>query len=497
MVRRFLLALLLGLGLGALIAWLLPTALPLPLLQPAKVAPRPEPTAVATAASGALTDVDGGALEVPSSTGFCPRPGEDPAPYARPNLSLYLNAQDRAFNATLQHLLAAEHASPSLHAAADLLRDPARFEEALEQLRLAPERRDGEFDLATRALVRAAASEVGADPRRALDIARRATAESPTDAAGYAMVGFAALQLNDTRTAREALRNAHAYDPSNPAIAWALARRLEETIDVDALHEVLETYVKAVPADTASAQLLARVAVQQDIQRSYVARTTDGITLAADPRLFSEQSAQQLIAEVARDLDDAATLTGTERRQELTVVVYPGHEELLAVSCVNAWAAALYDGTLRVVGDPGRDDPLQHKQVRHEVLHAQLVPFAPASPFWFNEGLAMYFGEADRRDLLQAQQKMVANRTCFPFSSLQGSFQPFQDPGDAMLAYAQSLGMVQYLADRGGNRAIAEAVQAIRDGVPGSDLLEKVLHHPVSDDDLLDFLREKVPPAAQ
>jgi hypothetical protein len=224
--------------------------------------------------------------------------------------------------------------------------------------------------------------------------------------------------------------------------------------------------------------------VQVDIQKDYAVRERDGVTLLFDRHALDEGSAEALLREVDLALDDAAHFTGTPRRARLLVVVYPGHEELLAVACVNAWAGALFDGVLRIVAVAGRD-PVPHVEVRHEALHAQLSPAIPSRPFWFHEGVASLFAGQQRDAAFQkGQAQMLQNRTCIPFSSLEGPFWDFQDTQDARLAYAQSLAMVQLVLDVAGPSGVVRLTQELGSGSPPARAVERVAGRPLGCTDL-------------
>ncbi len=235
--------------------------------------------------------------------------------------------------------------------------------------------------------------------------------------------------------------------------------------------------------------------VQRDIQRDYLRQERGGLTLLWPREVLTARQADDLLASVDRNLDDAAALTGTRRRERLTVVVYPSRSELLAVSCVRAWTAALYDGTLRVVAQP-TEAGVDLKVVRHETLHAQLSPLAPQAPRWFHEGLAQSF--AQEKEPRAAWAAMVRNRTWVPFRSLDASFQEFSSNDDAGLAYAQSYAMVELMRELGTDGAVSTALAAFRSGADTPAALARACgRSEVTGGDLLEFLRRRLQPAGR
>jgi hypothetical protein len=289
----------------------------------------------------------------------------------------------------------------------------------------------------------------------------------------------------------EALRRARKLLPDEPSIGAALALATRDSPDLDEAIDGLAVYLAVEPAAPLS-RLRARLEVQRDLQRDFRRLSRSGITVLWAPEALTDAKADDLARAIEQALGEAARFTDTERRPALTVVVYPGQSELMAVSCARAWAGGLYDGTLRLVAAPAFPGGINPVQLRHEVLHAQVVQAAPRAPLWFHEGLAQSFaGE------LGAAQRywplMVRNRSWIPFSSLHETFQVFEATDDAGLAYAESLGLVELLRESGGDRAIAEAVRAFQQGASTEAALARATgRREVTGNDLLDVIARRL-----
>jgi hypothetical protein len=341
-------------------------------------------------------------------------------------------------------------------------------------------------------LLRSAQSLKKGEAAGVLATAERLATRRPDEALVAVVRAMAAGKLGRSEVELAALRDAVRLDPNDPAIAMAAADRLRHTPLLDEALRALAVFASAEEESPALARMRARIEVERDIERGYRRREQDGITLSWPDGALTEAEAGALLAAVTRDLDEASRLLDTPRRAMLSVVVYPGHEELLAVSCVNAWAAALYDGRLRVVADAEQPTKIDLATIRHETLHAALMPFAPDAPLWFHEGVAQQFAHEEKRATLQRWRLMVANRSYIPFASLDGSFQAFEGRDDASLAYAQSLGLVSFLVDRRGESVVARAARDFREGLDTSAVLAREAGAPVTGDDLLDFLARRL-----
>ncbi len=85
---------------------------------------------------------------------------------------------------------------------------------------------------------------------------------------------------------------------------------------------------------------------------------------------------------------------------------------------------------------------------------------------------------------------MLDRQIWIPFASINGSFMVIDDSDDALLAYHQSLAMVETLIDRKGERVIAAAVNLLRNGTEVEELLGRLTDPPMTGRDLLDYLEK-------
>lgn len=173
---------------------------------------------------------------------------------------------------------------------------------------------------------------------------------------------------------------------------------------------------------------------------------------------------------VAGLLEEAAQLTGTDRRQSLTVIVDASAEEFQGRTKTPAWVAGLYDGAaVRLPGRPSADIGVDISTLRHEVMHAQMHAAIGCTPFWFNEGLANYFGgPAPVREWIH----MLRTGEPFDLTTLRDPAILDVKAENAKRMYAVSLAMVLYLVDRAGETAIREAVRVAQTAATIPDALE-------------------------
>jgi hypothetical protein len=190
--------------------------------------------------------------------------------------------------------------------------------------------------------------------------------------------------------------------------------------------------------------------------------TTGNITIAWESKeLESPYEAPlrpiALAHAVAGALEEAAVLTGTDRREKLTVIVYAGTKDFQERMKAPAWVGGLYDGAaVHLVANLRADVGVVMADLRHEVMHAQIHAAIGCVPFWFNEGLANYLA-----GMTSPREWAAMVRTGEPFD-----LRLLRDPEvfevkteTAARMYGVSTAMIAFLVHRGGEVALREAVR--------------------------------------
>jgi hypothetical protein len=201
--------------------------------------------------------------------------------------------------------------------------------------------------------------------------------------------------------------------------------------------------------------------VEPSVPIGYESLTVRNVTIAWDPRGVATGAFDaplrptSLASLVAGILDEAAQLTGTAPRAELTVVVDPSPDAYRTRTRAPAWSSGVYDGGMvHLFAATGEDLSVAVTTLRHEVMHAQLHAAVGCMPWWFNEGVAQYFaGSPPLREwiaMLRAPDALA--------------LEAIQDPVVRDLrvdlvrrAYAWSFAMVLYIVDRAGEPGLRSA----------------------------------------
>ncbi len=154
------------------------------------------------------------------------------------------------------------------------------------------------------------------------------------------------------------------------------------------------------------------------------------------------------------------------------VYIYPSSADLRAALRLTGrdWVGAHAHpelGVLLVTAVNSRTAATDLSQsIPHEMVHYELYQILGANyetlPVWFNEGVASLIEPNPNPNYELVLKTAVATQTTIPFTQLCEHFPLAED--QAILAYAQSLSMLEYIQDRYGNSGIQQLVAAYANG---------------------------------
>jgi len=223
----------------------------------------------------------------------------------------------------------------------------------------------------------------------------------------------------------------------------------------------------------------------------------DGVTVAWNPSeltgAFDLPLRPAAIARLAAALlDEAADLTGTPRRAEVTIIIDAARADFQARMHAPAWVGGLYDGAaVQLYARLNEDLGVSLAALRHELMHAQLHAAVGCMPFWLNEGLAQYSEGA-----VPVRDWMTMLRTAEPFDlATLGAPVVFDLPtANVTRMYSVSLVMIVALTEHGGEVALRNLVRiaASVDSAPAAIELWDRVAPKTAFPGLLDILARKV-----
>ena len=272
--------------------------------------------------------------------------------------------------------------------------------------------------------------------------------------------GVAAYLLGQPTVAQHSLERALELAPGLTDASLLLANVLYRASDIAGAIRVYEAALEYAPDDDALRARMDELHQEATLHGSFLESHGAHFTIlsegAANPELTSRVSG---ILEAAYWRVSTALAVYPER--PITVVLYT-QEQFRDITQSPQWAAAAYDGRIRLpVGGAETDPDELERVIVHEFTHALVQTLTPRGvPMWLHEGLAVMF-EPNGEAWIDEQLSGTSSR--LPLERLAGSFGELSRD-DARLAYAQSAGIVRALFESGGALTVGAILQDIARG---------------------------------
>lgn len=285
----------------------------------------------------------------------------------------------------------------------------------------------------------------------AWELAGRAVRQAAGPAGVHAVAGLTARRAGRPFEAAAALTRAVRMEPGVPALERELAEVLALTHRVDdaLLHQ--RRYLEAEPNDWDAIRRARLWEVTQEVEASFVTVQDPFFPVRHDPAVPASRVAvlQQALREA---LPRAAALLGP-LHDPVAVLVYRERADLLATTCAQGWAHAVFDGRMRFQDEEGgllrRADGVT-RLAAHELTHVLHRRHLARPDGWLLEGLARYVAHEEDASYWATLALLQDNGSHIPFSSLMGTLMVLEGAADSAMAYDQSLMMVHWVVDRRG-----------------------------------------------
>ena len=295
----------------------------------------------------------------------------------------------------------------------------------------------------------------------ASDSFKAAIGLDPKNARLHLGAGVAAYVQRRDADAKAALEQALELDPRLTDARAQLAHVLRRAQDFQGAINLYEVVVTEVPGDAGARDTLERWKRELELHERMRLAVGDHFTVSFEGREDAEMAAKAL-----ESLDRAfwriTDVFGAFPQRSIPVVLYSG-EQFRDITRSPSWAAAAYDGTIRVPmrGALEKGDELD-RVLAHEFAHALIRSLATRNiPTWLNEGLASVL-ESD--DLGWAEQRLAKVSSVPTLTVLAGPFGKLSG-GDAQVAYAASALAARRLLDEAGGVAVANLLRDLGEGV--------------------------------
>ena len=306
----------------------------------------------------------------------------------------------------------------------------------------------------------------------AADAFREAIALDPKNAALRVGAGMTAVLQRRDADARAHFERALVLDPKLTMARAQLAQVVRRQGDYQQAIRLLEIVAADAPGDAAVRELLARWQRERDLHERMRLEVGDFFTVSfegPEDAALASQALESLTRAYWRICD----VFGAFPPKSIPVVLYT-REQFRDVTRSPQWAAAAYDGIIRVpmrgAGEKGDD---LDRVLAHEFAHALIRSLATRTlPSWLNEGLASVLEGDDldwaTRVVGKAGFLPPLRRLTSPFAKLSG--------GDAQLAYAASALAARRLLDEAGGTAVANLLRDLGAGIEFEDAFQRRIH---------------------
>jgi tetratricopeptide (TPR) repeat protein len=291
---------------------------------------------------------------------------------------------------------------------------------------------------------------------------REAIAVDPKNARLHLGAGMAAVLGRRDREAKEAFERALALNAKLTPARALLGPVQYRLGDVAGAIRTYEALIAQTPDDREAQATLERWQRELDLHDRMQHAIGSHFTVSF------EGPAEAALATQALEVLDRAywriglVLGGTYPNEPVPVVLYTS-EQFRDVTRSPTWAAAAYDGIIRVPMRGALDNATELDRVlSHEFTHALIRNLAPRGvPTWLNEGLATAL---ETGDLDWAEHQVQRQPAPVPLRALQSGFSRLT--GDqAQLAYATSALAARRLIEEAGGFAIANLLRDLGAGV--------------------------------
>ena len=290
---------------------------------------------------------------------------------------------------------------------------------------------------------------------------RDAITLDPKNARLHLGLGTAAFVLRRDADAKASLEQALALSPGLVRARAQLGQVAKRQGDLQEAIRLYEEVAVAVPDEASVRDTLERWKREFELHERMRLTVGDFFTVQFEGPEDADM-ASQAIESLNKAYWRISDVFGVFPPKSIPVVLYSG-EQFRDITRSPQWAAAAFDGTIRVpmrgAGEKGED---LDRVLAHEFAHALIRSLATTSlPTWLNEGLASVL-ESD--SLAWAEARVAKSSQVPSLTALAGSFGK-RSAADAQVAYATRALAARRLLDEAGGTAVANLLRDLGAGV--------------------------------
>lgn len=294
---------------------------------------------------------------------------------------------------------------------------------------------------------------------------RAAVALDPKNARLHLGLGTAAFLLRHDADAKASLEQALVLSPGLTRARAQLAQVFKRQGDLAEAIRLYEVVATEVPGDPGVRDTLDRWKREAELHDRMRLTVGDFFTVSFEGAEDADMASRALES-LNRAYWRICDLLGAFPPASVPVVLYSG-EQFRDITRSPQWAAAAFDGTIRVpmrgAGEKGED---LDRVLAHEFAHALIRSLATRGlPTWLNEGLASVL-ESD--SMTWAEERIARADRVPSLTVLSTSFSKLSG-ADAQVAYAASALAAKRLLDEAGGVNVANLLRDLGAGVAFED----------------------------
>lgn len=192
---------------------------------------------------------------------------------------------------------------------------------------------------------------------------------------------------------------------------------------------------------------------------------------------------QDALETTVRSIDRFRTTFDIAEEEPVRVVVYGNNRDFAAALPPNSseWIGGFADPELHLIVtgiQPGAGSAQEIRRIlSHEVIHLIMAqatdnPFN-SPPTWLDEGLATYYQEVEDARFGGILNTAINDGRLIPVRALNSSFP--DDPELALLSYAESESIVQFIIEEKGEAQMSALIKIFREGVSYDNAVQQTL----------------------
>ncbi|MGE5322938.1 MAG: peptidase MA family metallohydrolase [Actinomycetota bacterium] len=228
-------------------------------------------------------------------------------------------------------------------------------------------------------------------------------------------------------------------------------------------------------ADDKVRQLLERIERESRTEADFRQQESDHFTLHYEGSQANGALRQQILNALEQSYNKLESDLGASPRN-IDVSLYTD-QAFFDVTQAPAWSAALNDGKIRIpISGVTTVSPELAGVLRHELTHSFVAQITHGrAPQWLNEGIAELEQGASTSSFGAKLAAVYSSGHQVPLNMLEGNFESL-DKSEALVAYAESLAAVEYIASTYGVSDVARILQRLGEGQSIETALRNTIH---------------------